>query len=60
MKLRTNEPFWLVKNGIIDSYPSLRDDIESAILIVGGITFSVSGMEVISRLRKGKGHPMSA
>ncbi|NNE75456.1 MAG: FAD-binding oxidoreductase, partial [Pricia sp.] len=36
MKLRTNEPFWLVKNGILDSYPSLREDIETDILIVGG------------------------
>lgn len=36
MKLRSNEPFWLVKNGIINSYPSLREDIETEILIVGG------------------------
>jgi glycine/D-amino acid oxidase-like deaminating enzyme len=36
MKLRSNEPFWLVKNGVINSYPSLRKDIETEILIVGG------------------------
>lgn len=36
MKLKTSEPFWLVKNGIIESYPSLKDDIETEILIVGG------------------------
>ena len=36
MDLKTSEPFWLVKNGIINSYPSLRDDISTDILIVGG------------------------
>ncbi len=42
MKLRSNEPFWLVKNGIINSYPSLRKNIRTDILVVGsGITGSV-------------------
>ncbi len=36
MKLRSNEPFWLVKNGLIGSYPSLDRDIETEILVVGG------------------------
>ena len=36
MKVRSNEAFWLVKNGIINSYPSLRSDAETDILIVGG------------------------
>ncbi|WP_306350705.1 NAD(P)/FAD-dependent oxidoreductase [Flavobacterium sp. '19STA2R22 D10 B1'] len=36
MKLRSNEPFWLVKNGIINSYPSQREDAITDILIVGG------------------------
>ena len=36
MKLKTSEPFWLVKNGIIESYPSLRENIKTEILIVGG------------------------
>lgn len=36
MKLRSSEPFWLVKNGIINSYPSLRENLETEILIVGG------------------------
>lgn len=35
-KLRSSEPFWLVKNGIINSYPSLREDLKTEILIVGG------------------------
>lgn len=42
MKLRSNEPFWLVKNGIINSYPALREHIRTDILVVGsGITGSV-------------------
>lgn len=36
MKLRSNEPFWLVKNGIIRSYPSLDHDVSTDVLIVGG------------------------
>lgn len=42
MKLKSNEPFWLVKNGIKHSYPSLDKDISTDILIVGsGITGSL-------------------
>lgn len=36
MKLKSSEPFWLVKNGIIASYPSVKQDLETDILIVGG------------------------
>lgn len=36
MNVRSNEPFWLVKNGIKHSYPSLREDSEVDVLIVGG------------------------
>jgi len=36
MKLKSSEPFWIVKNGIINSYPSLKEDIETEILIIGG------------------------
>jgi glycine/D-amino acid oxidase-like deaminating enzyme len=39
MDIRSNEPYWLLKNGILNSYPSLHRDIETAVLIVGsGIT----------------------
>lgn len=39
MKLHTPEPFWLVKNGIINSYPSLSQDTQCDVLVVGsGIT----------------------
>lgn len=36
MDLKSNEPFWLVKNGLLASYPSLRQDMECDVLIVGG------------------------
>ena len=36
MDLKSSEPFWLVKNGILTSYPSLRKDADCEVLIVGG------------------------
>jgi glycine/D-amino acid oxidase-like deaminating enzyme len=53
MKLTSNEPFWLVKNGIIASYPSLKEDIETEILIVGsGITGSLIAHQCIKNGHK--------
>lgn len=49
MKLKSSEPFWIVKNGIINSYPSLRTDLETEILIVGGgITGSLLAHQCIA------------
>ncbi|WP_430405330.1 NAD(P)/FAD-dependent oxidoreductase [Fluviicola sp.] len=36
MDLKSNEPFWLIKNGLINSYPSLQSDESCDVLIVGG------------------------
>ncbi len=36
MDLKSNEPFWLVKNGVLASYPSLHNDMVCDVLIVGG------------------------
>ncbi len=36
MDLKSNEPFWLVKNGLLNTYPSLQKDITCDVLIVGG------------------------
>lgn len=42
MKLKSSEPFWLVKNGLLNTYPSLRQNATTDILIVGaGITGSL-------------------
>src|SRR5690606_35440260 len=36
MDLKSNEPFWLIKNGLLATYPSLQDDVACDVLIVGG------------------------
>ena len=36
MDLKSNEPFWLIKNGIINSFPSLKKSKSCDVLIVGG------------------------
>lgn len=36
MRLRTFESFWLLKNGLLYSYPSLRKNIQTEITVIGG------------------------
>lgn len=49
MKLKSNEPFWLIKNGLMYSYPSLQANINTDILIVGsGITGSLIAHQCIN------------
>jgi glycine/D-amino acid oxidase-like deaminating enzyme len=36
MKLRSKETYWLLKNGLINSFPSLTENISCDILVVGG------------------------
>lgn len=39
MKLRSYEAFWLLKNGLMNSYPSLQENIKCDIAVIGaGIT----------------------
>ena len=48
MDLKSNEPFWLVKNGIISSYPSLKNDETCDVLIIGGgITGSLIAHQMV-------------
>ncbi|MBH2024194.1 MAG: FAD-binding oxidoreductase [Flavobacteriales bacterium] len=48
MDLKSNEPFWLVKNGILESYPSLKNDENCDVLIIGGgITGSLIAHQMI-------------
>lgn len=42
MKLRSNEPYWLIRNGLLHTYPSLQEDIEADVVVIGsGITGSL-------------------
>jgi len=53
MDLKSNEPFWLIKNGIINSYPSLHEDKECEVLIIGGgITGSLIAHQSIADGKK--------
>jgi len=36
MKIRSKETYWLLRNGLVNSYPSLRKNISCEVLIVGG------------------------
>lgn len=36
MKIRSKETYWLLKNGLMTSYPSLQKDISCDVLIIGG------------------------
>jgi len=36
MDLRSNGPFWLLKHGIIKSYPSLQKNVTTEIAVIGG------------------------
>lgn len=48
MDLKSNEPFWLLKNGLIQSYPSLKSNEEYDVLIIGGgITGSLIAHQMI-------------
>ncbi len=50
MRLRTLESFWLLKNGIQYSYPSLKKDIDTQILVVGGgITGALTSFALVEK-----------
>lgn len=36
MKLRSKEPYWLLKNGLIQNYPSLQKNVSCDVLVIGG------------------------
>lgn len=49
MNLTSNEPFWLLKNGIINSYPSVSKNISTDIVVIGaGITGSLAAHQCIN------------
>src|SRR5690554_5832037 len=53
MDLKSNEPFWLMKNEFPQSYPSLRESTSSEILIVGaGITGALVAYKLLEEGKK--------
>ena len=53
MDIRSNEPYWLIKNALNKSYPSLNADLETEILIVGGgITGALIAYSLIKEGKK--------
>ena len=53
MDVRSNEPFWLIKNSLPQSYPSLQKSVSSEVLIIGGgITGALIAYKLINEGKK--------
>lgn len=53
MKLKSTETFWLLKNAMETSYPSLESNIKTPILIIGGgITGALTAYKLITEGKK--------
>ncbi|WP_254089912.1 NAD(P)/FAD-dependent oxidoreductase [Dawidia soli] len=68
MDLRSNAPFWLLKHGILNSYPSLQASTRASVVILGaGITGALmadhlckAGFDVLILDRRHAGHGSTA
>lgn len=53
MDIRSNEPFWLIKNAFPNSYPSLQKAISSEVLVIGaGITGALIAYRLLKEGKK--------
>lgn len=53
MDIRSNEPFWLIKNALPQSYPSLKESLSSEVLVIGaGITGALIAYKLIEEGKK--------
>ena len=53
MKVRSNEPFWLIKNALPQSYPSLQQHTSAEVLIIGaGITGALMAFKLLNEGKK--------
>ena len=44
MDLKSGYPYWIVKNGLLGNYPTLRENIDCDVLVIGaGITGALIG-----------------
>ncbi|HTF16582.1 MAG TPA: FAD-binding oxidoreductase [Chryseolinea sp.] len=49
MRVRSCETYWLLKNGLINTYPSLHSDVQCDVLVIGGgITGSLMAWQFAS------------
>ncbi|MGJ8665679.1 MAG: NAD(P)/FAD-dependent oxidoreductase [Patiriisocius sp.] len=49
MDIRSSEPFWLIKNSLSESYPSLKENISKQIVIIGaGISGALIAYQLIN------------
>src|SRR5690349_19455741 len=50
MDLRSEYPFWLLKNGLVRSYPSLQEDVKTDVAIIGaGISGALTAYSLAKR-----------
>jgi glycine/D-amino acid oxidase-like deaminating enzyme len=50
MDLRSGHPFWLLKNGLMETYPALEDDLEPEVVVMGaGITGALITYTLVKR-----------
>ena len=53
MNIRSNEPYSLIKNSFTKSYPSLKENISSEVLVMGaGITGALIAYKLFSEGKK--------
>lgn len=53
MDIRSNEPFWLIKNSLPKSYPTLKENLSADVLVVGGgITGALIALQLIKEEKK--------
>lgn len=50
MDLRSGHPFWLLKNGLMETYPALKDDLNAEVVVMGaGITGALITYVLVKR-----------
>src|SRR5690606_9812085 len=53
MDLKSGYPFWAVKNGLMQAFPPLQQDLRCQVLVIGG---GISGALIADELARNGGH----